>query len=45
VVSLAELRAPDRLRAWLVTGPLGRVAALAIELGAALARATRRNRG
>jgi hypothetical protein len=42
---LAELRAADRLRAWLVTGPLGRLAALAIEIGAALAGAIRRNRG
>jgi hypothetical protein len=32
----------DRLRAWLVTGPLGRFAALAIEFGAALGRAARR---
>jgi hypothetical protein len=32
----------DRLRAWLVTGPLGRLAALAIEFAAALGRAMRR---
>jgi hypothetical protein len=32
----------DRLRAWLVTGPLGRLAATAIELAAALGRALRR---
>jgi hypothetical protein len=38
------LGALDRLRAWLVTGPLGRLAALAIELGAALGRAVRRLR-
>jgi hypothetical protein len=42
---LAEVGTGDRLRSWLVTGPLGRIAALAIELGAALGRATRRNRG
>jgi hypothetical protein len=34
----------DRLRAWLVTGPLGRFAALAIEFGAALGRTLRRRR-
>jgi hypothetical protein len=32
------------MRAWLVTGPLGRVAALAIEFVAALGRALRRRR-
>jgi hypothetical protein len=42
---LAELDRADRLRAWLVTGPLGRLAALAIEFGAALAGAIRRSRG
>jgi hypothetical protein len=36
------LGSADRLRAWLVTGPLGRFAAIAIEIGAALARAPRR---
>jgi len=39
---LADLSAADRLRAWLVTGPLGRLAALVIEFGAALGRAVRR---
>jgi hypothetical protein len=38
------LRAGDRFRAWLVTGPLGRLAALAIEFAAALGRALRRRR-
>ena len=37
-----NLDAADRLRAWLVTGPLGRFAALVIEFGAALGRAVRR---
>jgi hypothetical protein len=32
----------DRFRAWLVTGPLGRVAAMLIEIGVALGRAVRR---
>lgn len=35
----------DRPRAWLVTGPLGRLAALAIEFGAALVRSARRRLG
>jgi len=39
---LAELGRADRLRAWLVTGPLGRLAALVIEFAAALRRAVRR---
>jgi hypothetical protein len=39
---LAELRRADRLRAWLVTGPLGRFAAFVVELGAALALGLRR---
>lgn len=34
----------DRARAWLVTGPLGRLAALAIEFAAALGRTLRRRR-
>jgi hypothetical protein len=34
----------DRLRAWLVTGPVGRLAAIAIEVGAAVASAVRRRR-
>ncbi len=38
-----RLGAPDRLRAWLVTGPLGRGIAFAIDFGAAL-RATARRR-
>jgi hypothetical protein len=42
VEKLAELGPLDRLRAWLVTGPLGRFAALAIEFGAALGRGLRR---
>jgi hypothetical protein len=42
---LAELGTADRLRAWLVTGPLGRLAALAIELAAALWRLLRRRAG
>jgi hypothetical protein len=29
----------ERFRAWLVTGPLGRFAAMVIEIGAALGRA------
>jgi hypothetical protein len=37
-----QLSGADRLRAWLVTGPLGRFAALLIEVGAALGRAVRR---
>jgi hypothetical protein len=41
---MASLGRADRLRAWLVTGPLGRLAALLIELGAALGRALRRRR-
>jgi hypothetical protein len=32
------------MRAWLVTGPLGRLAAIGIEFGAALAAAVRRRR-
>jgi hypothetical protein len=39
---LAELNTADRFRAWLVTGPLGRFAALAIEFGAALGRGLKR---
>jgi hypothetical protein len=39
---LAEPGGGDRLLAWLVTGSPGRVAALALELGAALATAVRR---
>jgi hypothetical protein len=39
-----RLTAADRLRAWLVTGPLGRFAALAIEFAAALRRGLRRRR-
>jgi hypothetical protein len=42
---MTHLSAADRLRAWLVTGPLGRFAALAIEFGAALRRALRRRAG
>jgi hypothetical protein len=37
-----SLRTGDRLRAWLVTGPLGRLAAFAIEFSAALGRTLRR---
>jgi hypothetical protein len=37
-----ELSAADRLRAWLVTGPLGRLAAFVLELAAALGRGLRR---
>lgn len=37
-----SLGAGDRLRAWLVTGPLGRLAAVAIEFAAAFGRALRR---
>jgi hypothetical protein len=36
---MTDLSAADRLRAWLVTGPLGRLAAVAIEFAAALGRA------
>jgi hypothetical protein len=32
----------ERFRAWLVTGPLGRFAAMVIEIGAAIGRAVRR---
>jgi hypothetical protein len=39
---LAELGVADRLRAWLVTGPLARVAAIAFEIAAAFGRALRR---
>jgi hypothetical protein len=42
---LAELDFGDRLRAWLVTGPVGRFAALGIEFAAALAGSIRRSRG
>gem|GEM_PF-2289349 len=38
------MSAADRLRAWLVTGPLGRGAAFAIEFGLALARVASRGR-
>ena len=37
-----NLDSADRLRAWLVTGPLGRLTALVIEFAAALGRAVRR---
>jgi hypothetical protein len=40
-VTEPSLGAGDRLRAWLVTGPLGRLAALLIELAAAIRRALR----
>jgi hypothetical protein len=40
-----RLSAADRLRAWLVTGPVGRLAAFAIELAAAIGRALRRRLG
>jgi hypothetical protein len=43
-VTEPSLGAADRLRAWLVTGPLGRLAAVAIELAAAMGRALRRRR-
>ena len=33
---MSEARATDRLRAWLVTGPLGRGFAFAIDFGAGL---------
>jgi hypothetical protein len=39
---VSRLSVADRLRAWLVTGPLGRLAAVAIELAAALGRGLRR---
>lgn len=43
---MAELGAADRLRAWLVTGPVGRFAAFMIEFAAALYRGLRtRTRG
>ena len=42
---MAELGGADRLRAWLVTGPLGRLAALGIEFAAALPRGLRIRRG
>jgi hypothetical protein len=42
---LADLGAADRLRAWLVTGPLGRLAALVIEFAAALWRLLWRRAG
>jgi hypothetical protein len=35
----------DRIGAWLVTGPLGRLAAFVLDLGAALIDAVRRRRG
>jgi hypothetical protein len=35
----------DRARAWLVTGPLGRGAAFALDFGAALRTFVRRRRG
>ena len=38
---MAELGAADRLRAWLVTGPVGRLTAFAIEIAAALRRGLR----
>jgi hypothetical protein len=38
---MASLRLGDRLRAWLVTGPPGRIAAFFIELGAAIVAALR----
>jgi hypothetical protein len=41
---LADLSAGDRLRAWLVTGPPARFAALLIEFTAALVSAVRRRR-
>jgi hypothetical protein len=43
-VTEPSLGAADRLRAWLVTGPLGRLAALLIEFAAALGRTLRRRR-
>jgi hypothetical protein len=43
-VTEPSLGTGDRFRAWLVTGPLGRLAAFAIELAAALGRALRRRR-
>jgi hypothetical protein len=42
---MTHLGTADRLRAWLVTGPAGRLAALAIEFGLALGQALRRRRG
>jgi hypothetical protein len=39
-----EGRPADRLRAWLVTGPLGRGAAFALDFAAALRRGLRRGR-
>jgi hypothetical protein len=33
-----DLAARDRLLAWLVTGPVGRLAAFVVDLGAILAR-------
>ena len=38
------LRGGDRLRAWLVTGPLGRLVAFCVEFAAALGRAALRKR-
>ena len=40
-----DLSAADRLRAWLVTGPLGRLAAVGLEIAAALGRGLRRVAG
>jgi hypothetical protein len=42
--SRPSLSVADRLRAWLVTGPLGRLVALLIEFAAALVRGVRRRR-
>jgi hypothetical protein len=39
---MAEIGTLERFRAWLVTGPIGRVGAMLIEIGAALGRAVRR---
>jgi hypothetical protein len=39
---MASLEPGDRLRAWLVTGPLGRFAAFLVELGAAIVAVLRR---
>jgi hypothetical protein len=43
-VAEPKLGPADRFRAWVVTGPLGRLAALAIELAAALGRGLRGRR-
>ncbi len=38
------MRGPERIGAWLLTGPVGRVVAFALDLGAALISAASRRR-